>query len=158
VRVLAPAAFIVLVAATIAAFAVAQHLKREPLVLDKIVIRPMTKGGDVVISPNGDGVRDRAVITFRITRPDRATVQILDKEGAVVRTLARDRSLPTFRHLVFRWDGRTGSGAPAPTGPYRARVELLGQDRSLELNPRIRLHDLTLVPRSELPKPAGKGR
>jgi FlgD Ig-like domain len=152
--VLAPAAFAVLVIATVAAFAVAQRLKREPLVLDKVAIGPMTRHGDVVFSPNGDRIKDRARIKFRVTRSDHATVQILDGRGHLVRTLARDRYLPAFRLFVFRWNGRTGTGARAPTGPYRARVQLLGQDRSLDLNPRIRLHDLSLVPPALRPKPA----
>jgi hypothetical protein len=151
-RALAPVAFALLVAATVGAFAYAQHVKREPLILDKVVIGPMTPAGDVAFSPNGDGINDYAHIVFRVTRADHATIQILDKRGRLVRTLVRDRYLPPFRIFHFRWNGSTGNGAEAPTGPYRVRVELLGQDR----NPRIRLHDLSLVPPSQRPKPANQ--
>jgi len=152
-RLLAPVAFILLVLATVGAFALAQRLKRQPLVLDKVVIGPLNPAGLPSFSPNGDGLVDHAFVRFRITNDDSATIQVLDKRGRVVRTLVRDRPLPAFRNLAFRWDGRTGTGRLAPTGPYRIQVRLIGQDRTLDLNPRVRLHDLSLVPASQLPKP-----
>lgn len=131
-RAFAPIAFAVLALATVAAFAIAQKLKHEPLLLDRVIVSP-------VFSPNGDGRRDRARIEFRVTRSDRALVQIIDREERVVRTLARQR-LNDFKFLVFHWDGRTGKGTPAPTGAYRLQVRMLGEDRTLVPGFQIRLH------------------
>jgi len=60
-RVLAPAIFALLVVATVAAFAAAQRLKREPLILDKVTFNPLVNG-QTVITPNGDGQTDLARI------------------------------------------------------------------------------------------------
>jgi hypothetical protein len=131
-RAFAPIAFAVLALATVAAFATAQKLKHEPLLLDKVIVSP-------VFSPNGDHRRDRALVEFRVTRSDRALVQIIDREERVVRTLARQR-LNDFKFLDFYWDGRTGTGTPAPTGAYRLQVRMLGEDRTLVPGLQIRLH------------------
>jgi hypothetical protein len=131
-RALAPTAFAILVALTVAAFATAQKLKQEPLLLDKVLVTP-------VFSPNGDHRRDRALIEFRVTRSDRALVQIIDRDERVVRTLAR-RRLNDFKFIVLYWDGRTGRGDPAPPGRYRFQVRMLGEDRTLVPGQLIRLH------------------
>ncbi len=161
-RVLAPAIFAVLVVATIAAFAAAQRLKRQPLILDKVTIQPLING-QTVITPNGDGHADLARIRFRLTRSDHGTVQIINRDDDAVKTFtvkvlsARNRvlerlqpgaRLPSYKVLAVRWNGRTDRGRPAPTGPYRLRVKLLGEDRTLVPGGRIRLHTLQQVSKS----------
>jgi hypothetical protein len=160
-RVMAPAIFALLVVATVAAFAAAQRLKREPLILDKVTFHPLVKG-QTVITPNGDGHADLARIRFRLTRSDRGIVQVIDSEDRAVRTftvkvLSRRKRvlerlppgarLPSYKVLAVRWNGRTG-GRPAPTGPYRLRVKLLGEDRTLVPGGRIRVHTLLQVSNS----------
>jgi hypothetical protein len=161
-RLLAPAIFALLVLATVAAFAVAQRLKREPLILDKVVLSPLVHG-KTVITPNGDGVADVARIRFRLTRSDRGIVQIINRHDRPVKTFTvrvlsnRNRvldrvppgaTLPSYKILAVRWNGRIGGGRPAPTGPYRLRVRLLGEDRTLVPGGRIRVHKLRRVSNS----------
>jgi hypothetical protein len=151
---LAPVLFALLVAATLGAFAGAQRLKREPLVLDKLTLTPLVSG-NAVITPNGDGRSEVARIRFRLTKADRGRVEIIDKDDRAVRALSGrvvDRRggpgprvvpgslLPSYKPLVFRWDGRDGSGKVVPTGPYRLRVSLLTEDRTLIPLGRIRVH------------------
>jgi hypothetical protein len=158
-RALAPAVFALLVLATVAAFAYAQRLKREPLILDKVTFLPDVRG-ETVITPNGDGRADVARVRFRLTRSDPGIVQLINREDRPVRTftvkilsekgrvtarIAPGAELPSFKTLGFRWNGLRGGGRVAPTGPYRLRVRLLDEDRTLVPGGRIRLHSLRRV-------------
>ena len=123
-RVLVPALFAALVLATLAAFVVAQRVKRSGLVLDRVRVTHR-------FTPNGDRSADRARFRFRLTRPDNVDVGIIDRDDDVVRTIAEDRSLRDYHYYVFHWNGRTDSGAPAPRGEYRIRVVLRRQGRTI---------------------------
>jgi hypothetical protein len=155
-RVLAPAIFALLVLATVAAFAAAQRLKREPLVLDKVAFLPLV-GGETVVTPNGDGHADVARVRFRLTRSDHGVAQLIDRsddpvrtfkvkviseKGRVTATLPPGALLSAYKTFGFRWNGRVAGGKLAPTGPYRLQVKLLGEDRTLVPGGRIRLHTL----------------
>ena len=103
--------FALLVLATVAAFAWAQRLKRDPLVLDRVTFvavprvhpqAPPVHG----FTPNGDCRYDQMRIRFRVTRSDDATVQIVKPGGRVLLTLARDRFLKRYHYFTFFWDGR----------------------------------------------------
>ena len=144
--------FALLVAATAVAFGWAQYLKTEPLVLDKVVFRPDT------FTPNADCRRDRGRVRFRLTRSDRATVEIVDEEDRRIRVLFRDRPIRRFKFVVLRWDGRDGAGEVAPPGPYKLRVTLLGQDRTLIPPGRFRLHEAKRRPRRGCAEPDGGGK
>jgi hypothetical protein len=139
-RRVSPAAvvFALLVVLTIAAFAWAQRLKRDPLVLDRASYVP-AKG----FTPNGDCRFDRVRIRFRVTQSDDATVQVVKPGGKVVVTLARDRFLKRYHFFTFYWDGRRRGAGIAPPGRYKLRVKLLGQDRNLVPPGVIRLHKAT---------------
>jgi hypothetical protein len=97
----APVVFALLVLATIAAFAWSQRLKRDPLVLDHVTFRAVdSREGQMprseavrAFTPNGDCRLDRERIRFRVTRSDRAIVQVVKPGGKLVITLARDRYL-----------------------------------------------------------------
>jgi flagellar hook assembly protein FlgD len=128
-----PVLFGLLVAATIAAFAHAQRTKHLDPVLDRVRV---TKD----FTPNGDGRRDVAYVRFRITRPDRADVQIVNRNGRPVRTLVRDRALRTYFYWVFSWDGTNERGRPVRPGAYRLRVHLLNQGRDIVEPFKIHLH------------------
>jgi hypothetical protein len=137
--------FALLVLATVAAFAWAQRLKRDPLVLDRVTFiavprihpqAPPVHG----FTPNGDCHFDRERIRFRVTRSDRATVQVVKPGGKVVVTLARDRFLKRYHFFTFYWDGRQRGAGIAPAGRYKLRVKLLGQERNLVPPGVIRLH------------------
>jgi hypothetical protein len=119
--------FALLVLATVAAFALAQRVKRDPLVLDRAHFRAVkTK----VHQPSGcRPVRVR--IRFRVTQSDGATVRIVKPSGHLVATLANDRFLKRYHFFTFYWDGRNRAGDRAPLGRYKLQVDLLGQDRHL---------------------------
>jgi hypothetical protein len=144
--------FALLVLATVAAFAWAQRLKRDPLVLDRVtyagapVLHP--KNPVRSFTPNGDCRYDRIRIRFRVTQSDDATVQVVKPGGMVVLTLARDRFLKRYHFFTFYWDGRRRGGGIAPPGRYKLRVKLLGQERVLVPPGVIRLHRATGAPGS----------
>jgi hypothetical protein len=135
--------FALLVLATVAAFAYAQRVKRDPLVLDRVsfVAAPHRKGTERVHSftPNGDCRHDRLRIRFRVTQSHDATVQIVKPGGRVVVTLARDRFLKRYRFFTFYWDGRRRGGGTARPGRYKLRVKL-GSGRTLVTPGVIKLH------------------
>ena len=135
--------FALLVLATVAAFAYAQRVKRDPLVLDRVsfIGAPHHKGTKRVPSftPNRDCRHDLMRIRFRVTQSYDATVQIIKPGGRVVVTLARDRFLKRYRFHTFYWDGRQRGGGTARQGRYKLRVKL-GSERTLVTPGVIRLH------------------
>jgi hypothetical protein len=118
--------FGLLVAATFAAFFVAQRIKNTPSVVQRLRMSPF-------FSPNGDGRFDRARITFRLKQGDDVTVTVLDADGDPVRTLLDDRHISAYQPLnpPLRWDGRDDQGRIVPDGLYRIRITLRGQGRSV---------------------------
>jgi hypothetical protein len=134
--------FAVLVLATVAAFAYAQRLKRDPLVLDKVTFVgfPVLNREDPVHSftPNRDCRFDRLRIRFRTTISDEGTVQVIKPGGRVVVTLDRDRFLKRYTFHTYYWDGRQREGGTAPRGRYKLRVRL--GERVLVTPGVIRLH------------------
>lgn len=143
-RYLAPAIVGLLALATVAAFALAQRLKREPLILDRVTLGVPKKptGKPAAFTPNGDCIFDHGRIRFRITKSDRANVEVVDPEGALVRRLAADRFLKRYRFFTFHWDGRTEDGATAEPGRYKLRVVLLGDERTLRPGGALLLHSV----------------
>jgi hypothetical protein len=118
--------FGLLVAATFAAFFVAQRIKNTPSVVQRLMMSRF-------FSPNGDGRFDRARITFRLKEGDDVTVTVLNAAGDPVRTLLDDKHIPAYQPLnpALRWDGRDGEGRMVPDGLYRIRITLRGQGRSV---------------------------
>jgi len=146
-RSLSPAAivFALLVVATVAAFAWAQRVKRDPLVVDRVhfvspPVSPNQKDRVHSFTPNGDCQRDTIRISFRTTVSDDGNVQIIKPGGKVVLTLARETFLKRYTVHTYLWDGRQRGGGTAPPGRYKLRVTLLGEDRVLVLPGAIKLH------------------
>jgi hypothetical protein len=130
--------FALLVLFTVAAFAWSQRLKRDPLVLDRVTFgTPKSRA----FTPNRDCRLDRIRVRFRVTRSDRAHVQIVKPGGKLVVTLARDTYLKRYRFFTFYWDGRVRNDGKAPPGRYKLRVKLLDQDRTLVPGGVMRLHE-----------------
>lgn len=140
---LARAVFAVLVLASFAAFAVTQHLKHTPTVVQSF---HMTGH----FSPGAGGRHALEHISFRIAHSDDVTVAIEDSSGDVVATLLSGRPLARYTQLSLVWDGHRGPtgppagagtprdplfprdhGALAGTGEYRVRVTLRSQDRTV---------------------------
>jgi hypothetical protein len=60
-----------------------------------------------------------------------ARVTIVGQGLTPARTLAANRRLQANRPVAFTWNGRTDSGAPAPSGTYALRVNLPDRDRNM---------------------------
>jgi len=131
-------AFAVLVAATIGAFFVTQHLK---------VTTPLIQGFPRPVPgvinplhgvPCGNFNSGSTTISFYLQyRADDVDVYVVDSsDGVIVRTLASGRHMrQNIRHPdgVFRWNGRLDDGSVAPDGTYYFRVALLHQGRTINL-------------------------
>jgi hypothetical protein len=118
--------FGVLVAATFAAFFVAQRLKNAPSVVQQFAAY-------YVFSPNGDGRLDRARVTFKVKKADDVTVEMLDADGDPVKTLLDDQHLEAYTPIdpALRWDGTDDDGKVVPDGRYRVQITLRHLGRSV---------------------------
>jgi hypothetical protein len=134
--------FALLVLATLAAFAYAQRVKRDPLVLDRVSFSgaPRHKGQPVVhaFTPNRDCRLDLMRIRFRTTVSGDGTVQVIKPGGRVVYTLVRDEFLKRYSFHTYYWDGRQRGGGTARPGRYKLRVRF--GERTLVTPGVIRLH------------------
>jgi hypothetical protein len=91
-------------------------------------------------SPDGDGHRDAAHISFFVRDSDpHARVQIVGPDNKLIRTLHHG-PLVAYEHYAFTWNGRRPGGRLAnPHDGYRLRVILPGQDRDMVYPTQIRL-------------------
>jgi hypothetical protein len=121
-----------LLGGTAAAFAVTEGLKLQhsPITSTRIPLK--------VFSPVCRCDRDVAPIQFRLRKADRVTVQIVDAQGKVVRTLVAGRPSPRGR-FAARWDGRDDAGVLLPQGEYKPRVHLAHQHRTIVLPNPVRI-------------------
>ena len=119
-----------LLGCTAAAFAVTEGLKLERAPVFE------TKVGKVVAP---DSASNASVpIQFQLRKPDRVTVEIVNGNGEVVRTITRSR--PERRGaLLFSWNGRGDNGEVVPDGFYRPRVHLAKERRTILLPNPIRM-------------------
>lgn len=120
----AVALFAGLVAATFAAFFVAQVLKSAPATV---------KTGKVVryFSPNGDGRRDATQVTFTLKEGDEVAVNVLDADDNLVRRLETGLEAAALKPVTVTWDGRDDNGRVAPDGRYSLSLDLERQGLSL---------------------------
>jgi hypothetical protein len=94
-----------------------------------------------VLTPNGDGVRDKAEITFLVREDDpHASVSIVGKDLVLIKTLDDDVALEAEKPVTYLWDGTDDAGDPAPVGRYRLRVELPDRDRDMVFPRRMGLN------------------
>ncbi|MBD0289711.1 MAG: hypothetical protein ICV74_00540 [Thermoleophilia bacterium] len=120
-----------LLAASAAAFAVAERLKleRSPLTAPKL---------DRLIAPECECPGARADLAVRLRRADTIDVSIVDGGGAHVRWLAT--GIPQAAGVArFTWDGRTDGGSVVRDGRYRLRVHLRESDRTITVPTPIRV-------------------
>jgi len=110
---------VALLAATLAAFALTQGLKQQKSPVFGTSV-------DDILSPVCECKKASARIAFRLRKPDRIDVTIVDG-GETVRTLTSGE--PFERNVSLRWDGRDDAGNVLPEGDYRPRVHLR-EDRS----------------------------
>jgi hypothetical protein len=130
---LAAVVFALLVVATLAAFAYAQRVKRDPLLLDRVGI-----GGKKSNSfyPPCNKIK----LKFRTTTSNDGTVEVIRPGGEIVSKLARHTFLKRYSFHTYFWDGRNEDGVLQPSGRYKLRVILEGEGRILTAPGTIRLH------------------
>ncbi len=119
-----------LLGCTAAAFAVTEGLKLEKSPISNTVV-------DKVVAPDSSG-NSIASISFVLRKPDRLTVQIVNGNGDVIRTLARSQRARRGS-LQFKWNGRDDRGRVVPDGSYRPRVHLAREHRTIGLPNVIRM-------------------
>jgi hypothetical protein len=128
---LAAVVFALLVVATLAAFAYAQRVKRDPLVVDRVAIG---KKSTPFIPPCSQ-VRLR----FRTTTSNEGTVEVIRPGGEIVTKLGRHTFLKRYSFHTFFWDGTNEDGVLQPPGRYKLRLILENENRSLTVPGTIRL-------------------
>ncbi|MBI5101748.1 MAG: discoidin domain-containing protein, partial [Nitrospirae bacterium] len=69
-----------------------------------------------VISPNGDGKKDAAAISFTVVESCTARIDIADSNGSVIRTYID--TITSAGSRTFIWDGRDNSGTVLTDGVY----------------------------------------
>jgi hypothetical protein len=120
--------FALLVVATLAAFAYSEKAKRDPLLVDNEKFHPQAD------------CRRHVKLKFRTTTTnDHATVEVIRPNGKTVDVLASKQFLKRYSYHVYHWDGTNEGGRPAPPGPYRVRVMLESEGRSLTLPKKFHL-------------------
>ena len=125
---LGAALFFALVAASLLTSVLVVRARTPDLVLE--VLQPRVD--QRVVFGAGAGQRRAVTIEFFVRESDpHAVVGIVDRHEDLVRTLDPDRALSADEPVVYRWDGSTDSGAPAPPGRYRLLVGLPAQDREM---------------------------
>lgn len=77
---------------------------------------------------NGNG-NEVVNLTYQLAEPGgQATVEIFDKNGVLVKTLAKSALLSTKG--VFVWDGKNNAGQLLPVGYYLAKITKLTQNKT----------------------------
>lgn len=137
--------FALLVVATVVAFAYAQRVKRDPLLVDNFKIAGKSTNSFTPAGPCHRRIR----LKFRTTTSNDATVEIVKPGGTVVRTLAEDTFLKRYSYRAYHWDGKNDAGVIAPVGRYRMRVLLHDEGRELTLPEAIHLRAKGSLPCGE---------
>ena len=137
-------AFAALVAATVAAFFITQHLKVATPLLAGFP-RPVPAGinpvsGTYCYDPavaRTLNYRQMTISFYLLNQSDTVNVWVVDGRGNRVAALARGTFMPGGSHPVrrqFSWNGREADGAIAPDGDYYVRVRLLHQARTVKIS------------------------
>ncbi len=130
--------FVVLAAATVAAFFVTQHLKvTTPLIAGSP--KPVPSWINPEDGQVCGGVSHRRVFVsfYLLHRSDDVDVYIVDQTGTIVRTIALGRHMRRKVRTpdgVFTWNGRNDDGQVVPDGDYYFRVALVHQGRTVEIS------------------------
>jgi FlgD Ig-like domain len=122
---------VLLLGGTAAAFAVTQGLKIEP----SPILAPRI---DKVFSPVCDCGTRLAGIRFRLRKPDRVQLDIVDSNGDVVRELVSGKRLRRGT-VTYTWNGRDDQGRFVGEGVYKPRVHLADQHRTIDLPNEMRV-------------------
>ncbi|MEA2492253.1 MAG: hypothetical protein QOJ29_164 [Thermoleophilaceae bacterium] len=139
-RRVAAALFALFVVATGGAFFATQRLKRSTPIVTRVFFYQW-------IGPECRCSKSHVTLRFDLPKAQRVTVSLVNRDGKVVRTFADDLFLSKGTH-PFPFDGRASDGQVVPDGPYRLRVGLREEGRSI-VAPRV-LHVDTRPPRPRI--------
>ncbi len=122
---------VALLVGAVAAFTYTEKLKltRSPIGVARF---------DRWLSPGCDCPQETASLSFLVRERQRIDVDVVDADGDRVRTLATGVSRPRGR-VEYEWDGRDDAGAVVADGPYRVRVRLLDDRRTIVVPVAIRV-------------------
>lgn len=129
-RILPTVVVLALLGCTAAAFAVTEGLKLERSPISRTNV-------DKVVAPDSAS-HASASIQFVLRKRDRVTLEIVNGNGEVVRTIVRSRRERPGA-LQFTWNGRGDNREVVPDGFYRPRVHLAGERRTILLPNPIRM-------------------
>jgi hypothetical protein len=129
-RILPTVVVLALLGCTAAAFAVTEGLKLERSPISRTIV-------DKVVAPDSLSHRT-ASIQFVLRKQERVTVEVVNGNDEVVRTIARSRPEPPGL-VQFSWNGRSDSREVVPDGFYRPRVHLASERRTILLPNPIRM-------------------
>ena len=73
------------------------------------------------VTPNGDGLGESTSVSFTLSTPASAAVEVVNSSGDTVRTLASSYSYGSGRAILV-WNGRNSAGKLVRDGRYRVRV------------------------------------
>jgi hypothetical protein len=130
-------AFVALVAATVAAFFITQHLKvTTPLIAG--APRPSPNVINPLSGNRCGGVDHRLmrISFYLLRRSDMVDVYVVDQDGNIVSTLATNRHMRRGVRKPdgeFVWNGFEDNGRVAPDGTYYVRVALINQGRTVTI-------------------------
>lgn len=122
---------VALLVGSVAAFSYTEKLKltRSPVGIPRF---------DRWLSPGCECPQERVDLSFLLRKPQRINVDLVDADGRSIRMLATGEQLPAGR-VEYEWDGRDDQGAVAPDGPYRVRVRLLDDRRTIVVPLEVRV-------------------
>jgi hypothetical protein len=103
------------------------------ILLDSVRVEPP------VLTPNGDGINDEAMVLatiYQLAGAQRIRIGVYDLSGRRLRDLSIERDQPSGEHHI-PWDGRDDDGRVVPPGTYLVVVELStdGQGRLRRVAP-----------------------
>ncbi len=111
----------------------------EPFIVDLTKPDITVSISEPIISPNGDGRKDRTEITFKSNEIVTWTGEIVDSAGDTV--IATDSTRTTS---LIVWDGRNETGEVVPDGSYEIQARFTDRaGNTLEITPREIVVDTT---------------
>ena len=93
---------------------------------------------DELFSPTCRCAKTHAAISLELRRRSNVTLDVVDDDGRVVRSLLAD-TRPRGGRIAVEWDGRDDAGQLVPDGVYRLRLRVVAERRTFLLTNRIRV-------------------
>ncbi|MDP3915663.1 MAG: CotH kinase family protein [Bacteroidota bacterium] len=99
-------------------------LRNTPVIIDAVEDLPVAQNATELLQNYPNPFNGGTYIEFKLDRPGKYNVSILDVNGRTLRVLSGDNPFSTV-HTIY-WDGNDNSGKPGATGVYFYRLESNG--------------------------------